>query len=103
MYQGRLVICDEPRQIRRMVEGEVVELRPEDWRQTTKLIRDLPGVLEVQTYGETLHVFLDSVEKRLPIVEATLKDAGVAYRGLRRAPPRMEEAFISLIRGMDSP
>jgi ABC-2 type transport system ATP-binding protein len=103
MYRGRMVICDEPREIRRRVEGEVIELRPEDWRQATKLILDLPGVLEVQTYGETLHVFLDSVEKRLPMIEATLKDAGVAYRGLRIAPARMEEAFISLIRGMDSP
>jgi ABC-2 type transport system ATP-binding protein len=103
MYHGRLVICDEPRKIRRMVEGEVIELRPDDWRRATEMIQDLPGVLEVQTYGETLHVFLDSVEKRLPLIEATLKDANVAYRGLRRAPARMEEAFISLIRGMDSP
>jgi hypothetical protein len=37
------------------------------------------------------------------MIEATLKDAQVAYHGLRRVPARMEEAFISLIRGMDSP
>jgi len=82
VYHGRLVICDEPRKIRRMVEGEIIEFRPDDWRR---------------------NVFLDSVEKRLPIIEATLRDAGISYRGLRRAPARMEEAFISLIRGMDSP
>jgi hypothetical protein len=86
-----------------MVEGEIIELRPDDWRRTRKVIQDLPGVLEVQTYGEMLHVFLDSVEERLPIIETTLRDAGISYRGLRRAPARMEEAFISLIRGMDSP
>jgi ABC-2 type transport system ATP-binding protein len=103
IYGGRLVICDQPRKIRRMVEGEIIEFRPEDWRRTTKMIQNLPGVLEVQTYGEMLHVFLDSVEKRLPIIEATLRDAEISYRGLRRAPARMEEAFISLIRGMDSP
>ncbi len=102
IYEGRLVICDLPRKIREMVEGEIIEFRPEDWRRTTKMIQELPGVLEVQTYGEMLHVFLDSVEERLPLIEATLKDAGVSYRGLRRAPARMEEAFISLIRGMDS-
>lgn len=102
IYEGRLVICDLPRKIREMVEGEIIELRPEDWRRTTKMIQELPGVLEVQTYGEMLHVFLDSVEERLPLIEATLKDAGISYRGLRRAPARMEEAFISLIRGMDS-
>ena len=103
IYHGRLVICDEPRRIRRMVEGETIEFRPDDWRRATKLIQALPGVLEVQTYGEMLHVFLDSVDRRLPMIETTLRDAGVSYRGLRRAPVRMEEAFISLIRGMDSP
>ncbi|UCF59729.1 MAG: ABC transporter ATP-binding protein [Anaerolineaceae bacterium] len=103
IYGGRLVICDQPRKIREMVEGEIIEFRPEDWRRTTKLIEGLPGVLEVQTYGEMLHVFLDSVEERLPFIEATLRDAEISYRGLRRAPARMEEAFISLIRGMDSP
>ncbi len=102
IYEGRLVICDLPRKIREMVEGEIIEFRPEDWRRTTKMIQELPGVLEVQTYGEMLHVFLDSVEERLPLIEAKLKDAGISYRGLRRAPARMEEAFISLIRGMDS-
>jgi hypothetical protein len=86
-----------------MVEGEIIELRPEDWRRTREMIQTIPGVLEVQTYGETLHIFLDSAENRLPIIETALRDAGISYRGLRRAPARMEEAFISLIRGMDSP
>ena len=103
IYHGQLVICDEPRRIRMMVEGEIIELRPDDWRRTREMIQDLPGVLEVQTYGEMLHIFLDSAEKHIPIIEATLIDAGISYRGLRRAPARMEEAFISLIRGMDSP
>ena len=103
IYHGRLVICDEPRRIRRMVEGEIIELRPDDWRRTREMIQAIPGVLEVQTYGEMLHIFLDSAEKRLPTIEATLRDSGISYRGLRRAQARMEEAFISLIRGMDSP
>jgi ABC-2 type transport system ATP-binding protein len=101
MYRGRMVICDQPQTIRAMVEGELVEVRPSDWRQAREILRDLEGVLEVQSYGETLHVFLDSLETRLPSIEQALQRDGIEYRGLRRAPPRMEEAFVSLIRRME--
>jgi hypothetical protein len=83
-----------------MVEGELVEVRPSDWRRARELLRDLDGVLEVQSYGEILHVFLDSLEGRLPSIERALQRSGIDHRGLRRTPPRMEEAFISLIRRM---
>ena len=98
MYTGRLVACDTPRQIRARVPGELLELRPQDWQATYALVVTLPGVLEVQTYGELLHVLVDSADKRLPEIAAALERAGLEQRGIRRTTPRMEEAFISLIR-----
>jgi hypothetical protein len=52
----------------------------------------------VQTYGESLHLVVDSAADRLPQVEQALRDHNLTYRGARLAPARMEEAFISLIR-----
>ena len=65
------------------------------------LINDFPGVLEIQTYGELLHLFVDSAERRLPEIKAALEERGIAYRGARHATARMEEAFISLIRRLE--
>ena len=101
MYAGRMIVCAEPRQIRAQIEGELVELRPDDWQAAHALVETLPGVLEVQTYGELLHVLVDSADKRIPEIEAALEKQGLACRGIRRAPARMEEAFISLIRRME--
>jgi len=101
MYAGRMVVCAEPRQIRAQIEGDLIELRPDDWQVAHSRIETLPGVLEVQTYGDLLHVLVDSGEKRLPEIKAALETWGVAYRGARRAPARMEEAFISLIRRLE--
>ena len=58
----------------------------------------LPGVLEVQTYGEALHLLVDPAHLRIPEIGSRLEQQGVGYRSIRRASPRMEEAFISLIR-----
>jgi ABC-2 type transport system ATP-binding protein len=101
MYAGRMVVCAEPQQIRAQIQGDLVELRPDDWQVARALVETLPGVLEVQTYGDLLHVLVDSGEKRLSEIEAALIGQGIAYRGARCAPTRMEEAFISLIRHME--
>jgi ABC-2 type transport system ATP-binding protein len=98
MFEGDVIICDAPEQIKGLVEGELLELRPDRLREASRLIRELPGVLEVQTYGDLLHVFVDDAEARVPSLRDSLHEASIAVQGLRQTRPRMEEAFISLIR-----
>lgn len=52
----------------------------------------------MQTYGDLLHVFVDEAEARYGPIRSSLEAAGIAVRGLRQTRPRMEEAFISLVR-----
>lgn len=101
MYQGELVICDSPRQIRKKMEGDLIKVIPENWQAARKIAPSLPGVLEVQTYGEAIHLLVDSERKRIKQIKKTLRRKGVETRGVRPAPIRMEEAFISLIRDME--
>jgi ABC-2 type transport system ATP-binding protein len=101
MYAGRMVTCDTPQRIRQQLEGEVIELQAGDWQAAKQVVSGLPGVQEVQTYGEALHLLVDAGKRRLPEVERALKKEKLAYHSIRIAPPRMEEAFISLIRKME--
>ncbi len=98
MYQGRLMVCDTPTRIRQMIEGEVIELQVGAFRQARQLLQDEPGVLEIQTYGEMLHLIVDNAAARLPAIAARLKEAGIPVLSMRQTRARMEEAFISLIR-----
>lgn len=100
MYDGRLVICDAPEAIRAQIEGDLIELRPEDWQKAHPVAASLPGVLEVQTYGDALHLLVDSAEERLPQIAHALRERGIGCQRMRRATPRMEEAFISLTKRM---
>jgi ABC-2 type transport system ATP-binding protein len=108
MYRGQIIVCDVPDQIKSLVGGELLELRMCDpsssssavrsLRRAEEVVAKLGGVLEVQTYGDLLHVFVDSVAKRQePLLQALLA-AGIEVTGLRQTRPRMEEAFISLVR-----
>ena len=98
MFEGSIVVCDAPERIKGLVEGELLELRPDQLREASQVIKGLAGVLEVQTYGDLLHVFVDDAEERALAVQAALSEAGIVVQGLRQTRPRMEEAFISLIR-----
>ena len=97
-FEGEMIVCDEPEKVKDLISGELIEIRPDDLRRARDIVAEMDGVLEIQTYGDLLHVFVDSVEKRLGEVESQLKSRGVAVSGLRQTRPRMEEAFISLIR-----
>jgi ABC-2 type transport system ATP-binding protein len=98
MFEGSIIVCDTPTHIKSLVDGELLELRPHRLREAGRVIEGLPGVLEVQTYGDLLHVFVDDAQSRAPALRQALAEAGIAVEGLRQTRPRMEEAFISLIR-----
>ncbi len=102
MSEGKVIVCDQPRHIREMVQGDLVEIRLDDWRKGAKLIRPIPGVLEVQTYGESLRIFVDRAEDRIPVIRFVLQEHRVKYRSLRRSSTSMEEAFVSLVRRLES-
>jgi ABC-2 type transport system ATP-binding protein len=105
MYQGQLIVCDSPKQVKGLIEGDLIELRPvaKDrgvglMRRAEASVTSLSGVLEVQTYGDLLHIFVDDAAQRTPQVRAALATQSIHATDLRQTHARMEEAFISLIR-----
>ncbi|MBN1976023.1 MAG: ABC transporter ATP-binding protein [Anaerolineae bacterium] len=97
MYQGKLVAHDSPETVKKMVPGRLLEFIPSNFVPAWRLMPDLEGVLEVQTYGAMLHVFVDDPDGRRSQIEHALAAQGITCEGMREIEPRMEEAFISLI------
>jgi ABC-2 type transport system ATP-binding protein len=101
MYEGKMIMCDAPSQIRKALDGDLIIIRPDEWRKAHDLVLSLPGIQEVQTYGEALHLIVDNASTRLPEIKKAFKGKGISFRDARKAPARMEEVFISLIRKME--
>ncbi len=98
IYKGKLVASDTPARIKGMVPGQLLEATPSQLGPAEELTGALEGVLEVQRYGEKLHILVDRAEQRVPQIEAALAARGLSHEGIRAIEIRMEEAFISLIR-----
>ncbi|MFN8455475.1 MAG: ABC transporter ATP-binding protein [Anaerolineae bacterium] len=105
MHNGRLIEHGTPQQIKALIPGELIEFRPESTRvqgvgllrQANQILSRQEGVLEVQTYGDLMHVFVDSISRRRTQLEAILAAEQISLVNFRQTLPRMEEAFISLI------
>ena len=98
MYAGRLIASDTPANIKKTIAGQLVEFTPLNVAAALGVVTGMEGVLEVQTYGEKLHIFVDNVQQRKPQLEAALAAQGVSHDEIRQIEVRMEEAFISLVK-----
>jgi ABC-2 type transport system ATP-binding protein len=100
LFQGELIECDTPEAIKSHVPGQLIELQPEPLERAQSILENHPDVLEVQVYGDLLHAFVDDAPQRMPQLKIALTSAGIQVKRMRVVPPRMEEAFISLIHKM---
>jgi ABC-2 type transport system ATP-binding protein len=98
IYGGKLIVEDTPANVKAMIPGHVLEFIPSAFAAAHDLCLNLDGVLEVQTYGDKLHVFVEDVARFKPQIENTLAGQGITHEPIREIEVRMEEAFISLVR-----
>ncbi len=98
IYAGKLIASGTPAQIKGLLPGHLIEFTPALFGPAQQRVTGMKGVLEVQTYGEKLHLFVDDVPQRTAQIEAALAAEGLAHDDLREIEVRMEEAFISLVR-----
>lgn len=97
LYGGKLIAAGTPTQIKGLLPGHLLEFTPVQFAAAQQRITGMEGVLELQTYGEKLHVFVDDVGARKAQIEMALAAEGIAHDDLREIEVRMEEAFISLV------
>lgn len=97
LYGGKVIATGTPAQIKALVPGNLLEFTPTNMELAQQALIGQPGLLEVQTYGEKLHIFVDDLAQRTGEVATALAAANVGYDELRPIEVRMEEAFINLI------
>jgi ABC-2 type transport system ATP-binding protein len=98
IYAGNLIVEDSPSNIKALIPGHVLEFTPSAFAPAYDLCLKMDGVLEVQTYGDKLHVFVEDVAKGLAQIESILAAQGIVHNPIREIEVRMEEAFISLVK-----
>ncbi len=96
MHQGVLIQLGEPRALKELVEGVMLELVPSDVPTSRKVLATLPQVLSANVFGGSLHVRVEQEGDR-EIIRDLLQEHGVDVHSLRKITPSMEDAFLWFI------
>ena len=99
LHEGRLLALDTPAALRASLKGEVMEVIARERDRATDVLQRLPGVEDVQLFGERAHARLgpDSPLGDPERLGAALKEAGVAPESVRRVPTSLEDVFIARV------
>jgi ABC-2 type transport system ATP-binding protein len=97
MNKGRLILCDTPARLKEHLPGEMLEVIVEPLRPAKKILARMPGVRDVQLFGDRLHVQVANAAAAEPAITAALTTDGMTLGGMRRVAPGLEDVFVSLL------
>ena len=101
LHEGRLLALDEPSRLQAVMDGQLLEIVTVAPRPPVELIARVPGVENVQPFGDRAHARIvpgaqADVTRR---IEAALTAAAIGGVSIRPIPASLEDVFIDLITG----
>jgi ABC-2 type transport system ATP-binding protein len=96
LAEGRLLAADTPQGIKRLMRGTVVEIVCPEIRRGFAVLIGIPGVTEVQLFGDRLNAVVADADREIPLIEAALAAAGIPVLQRRVLAPSLENVFISV-------
>ncbi|MBM4459261.1 MAG: ABC transporter ATP-binding protein [Chloroflexi bacterium] len=102
--QGRLLALDTPARLKQtQMRGHVLEINTADADGAMRALKaaQASGRLpleEVALYGAQIHAVAPSADEYREPILATLREAGIAVRGIEWIAPTLEDVFISAVR-----
>jgi drug efflux transport system ATP-binding protein len=96
LHEGRLLALDRPDALRATLPGVLFEVIVSDHRRAPDVLKRIPGVTDVQMFGERAHVLTDrdngAAADRLA---SSLTQAGLTVASVRPLAASLEDVFIA--------
>ena len=96
MHEGRVLMLDNPANVRRSLGFSMIELRTDDARSALAIVRRNRDARSVSIYGDKLHIALERRDAAGLIVD-DLNREGIEVKGQRDILPSLEDVFISMV------
>jgi ABC-2 type transport system ATP-binding protein len=96
---GRLMLEGKPGELRKRLQGRVVELAGQPLTTLRRLVQSDPGVEDVHMFGDRLHLRVQEghAEALLARLNVSLPAQGIAVSRLRLIAPQLEDVFMDLL------
>jgi ABC-2 type transport system ATP-binding protein len=98
MFEGRLVRCESPDQLKQERKEECYEVQTPDPRKARTLLQSAKGVASVESAGPVLRLFLDPELTSPADLAARLQQQGLDRAQFKRVTPTLEDVVITEVR-----
>jgi ABC-2 type transport system ATP-binding protein len=96
LHQGELLALDRPDALRATLSGTLFEVLVTDHRRAPEILRQIPGVRDVQMFGERAHVRMDQGgEQAAAQLTSVAEGAGLRITSVRPIATSLEDVFIA--------
>jgi len=102
MDRGSTIVVDTPAKVRALMKDPIIEVICDDLRRAAAAVRELPEVLDIQAFGDRLHLVMRSLDRGVLAVERRLAESGIKVEKWRPVSPSLENVFISITRAAES-
>ena len=97
ILNGKLIAVDTPTRIKmRYLSGEVISVVVENIMDTYREFLELGFVRDVSVFGDSVHLVVDSADKRVDEIKKMLKSKGIKFTKIEKIIPSIEDVFVSL-------
>jgi ABC-2 type transport system ATP-binding protein len=96
LHEGRLLALDRPAALRQALPGALYEVLVRDMRNEQAALWAIPGVADVQMFGERAHVRMrERGDHDVGLLNERLKAAGLQVLSVRPIATSLEDVFIA--------
>lgn len=94
---GRLLACGPPDEVKKLMQGTILEIRSSQPRKATTLLREALREESVGLFGDRVHVVTRQPERTTEAARAVLQDNAVEVTGIQVIEPSLEDVFVSVL------
>ena len=97
MHKGRLIAVGTPEEVKRLMQGSLIEVRAAEPRRSAALLREQLEAESVGLFGDRVHIVAQHPDAAMAKAEEVLRHAGLAVESIRTIEPSLEDVFVSVL------
>lgn len=97
IHQGELLACGSPDEVKTLMRGTIVEVRPLQPRKVATVLRERLAPDPVGLFGDRVHVVTGDVAHTTKHIEQILSDESLEVKSVRPIEASLEDVFVSVL------
>jgi ABC-2 type transport system ATP-binding protein len=97
IHNGKLLACDTPENLKKLMQGTILEIRTSQPRNAARLLREKLDEVSVSLFGDKVHLVTNDPDRTGKSASAFLEQGGVPLLSLRAVDPALEDVVVSLL------